>query len=480
MTFQFLEQVELKENFSRAEKWEKKEHSRYQINQAKYGNVLIKNIPFIFTCDESEKLRFFKNYSIVISGDTIEKVVPAGKIKEENFDVVYDAGKRGGVAVLPGLVNAHAHPPMYLLRSSMDLDEGENINETLANLPLWEGQMTQEDRALSTVGDFTEEQKFGITTTLSHYNNFEEIEAAAQLTGQNVVNAISVASHVAKKNSPALIRGILQKKKPRFSKLAMAVHYLHKATPKILQEVAAIQKKENLLFTCHLAESEKVLEDTQKKLGMREVKALEKFGLLNEKTLVSHAIHLGKRDIEKLVQEKVGIAHLPTSNRIHKSGKFPFWDFFEAGGFSQIALGTDSVVSKSRLDILTEAYQARATHLYRRTIKFGSLFKMMTSNGARVLGMPDRGKILPGGKADLTFWKLKDRSFVPYDSDNPFSLIGNIITHSGKTARDVMVNGRFVIKSRRHQKVNESRLLELLQKRHMQMRKKVKRVTHNS
>ena len=118
-------------------------------------------------------------------------------------------------------------------------------------------------------------------------------------------------------------------------------------------------------------------------------------------------------EIKKLVQNNVGIVHLPTSNVIHKSGTFPLWKFVDAARNSYIALGTDGVVSKSRLDLLSEAYQTRITHLYSRTIKFGSLFKMMTTNAARILSISDRGKILPGMKADLAFWKLKDRGFIP-------------------------------------------------------------------
>jgi 5-methylthioadenosine/S-adenosylhomocysteine deaminase len=139
-----------------------------------------------------------------------------------------------------------------------------------------------------------------------------------------------------------------------------------------------------------------------------------------------------------------------------------------------VALGTDSVVSKSRLDLLSEAFQTRMTHIFDRTVKFGSLFKMMTINGARVLNLPDRGRILPGFRADLAFWKLKDRSSMPYDSEKPITILGNIITHHGGAVRDLMVNGRFVVKERRHALVNESRLLELLQEKHMEMRKRIK------
>jgi 5-methylthioadenosine/S-adenosylhomocysteine deaminase len=452
------------------------EHSRFRVNNPRYRTVLIENIPFIFTCDEKNKLVCRKNYSIIIEGDTIREVLPAKKVTGRNFDLIYDAGRRGGIVVTPGLINAHAHPPMYLMRSAMMLDEGESVDETIAAMPLWERTMTEEDYALAAVGDLTEEQKSGITTMLSHFAAFAPIEAAARATKQNTINAVSVASNTHPQNSPRLIREILEKHGTDLeAPLAMALHYVYRADDKILDEVKKISEERNFLLTCHLAESEGVVRKCVERHGAREVATLERHGLLNSRTIVSHAVHINEREIEKLIENKVGIVHLPTSNVIHKSGTFPLWKFFDLEKLSSVALGTDSVVSKSRLDLLTEAYQTRITHIYSRTVKFGTLFKMMTVNGARVLNMPDRGRILPGMKADLAFWKLKDRGFIPFDEKNPMSLLGNLITHGGRTVRDLMINGRFVIKGRRHQLVDESKLLETLQQKHMQMRRRVKK-----
>ncbi|MFA6394066.1 MAG: amidohydrolase family protein [Patescibacteria group bacterium] len=451
-------------------------HSRLKVNKADYQTILIKNAPYIFTCDENDKLKVRENYSIVIENGIIKKAAPAQEIQadEKSFDLIYDAGKRGGIVITPGLINTHAHPPMYLLRSSMSLDEGEDLNETLKNLYLWEKEMTPEDFAVSTIGDLTEEQKNGITTTLSHYNYFQPVDFAAETTGQNLINAISVASHVSPDNQPELIEKLASVAASSASRLAMSVHYLYRAKPEVLKKVKKLIEKHDLLFTCHFAETPKAVKETLKIHKLRETEVLKKYGLLNSNTLISHAVHLNDKDILTLAKARVGVVHLPTSNTIHKSGTFPFWKFHDAGGYPRVALGTDSVVSKSRLDLLSEAFQTRMTHIFDRTVKFGSLFKMMTINGARVLKYPDRGKILPGFKADLAFWKLKDRCSTPYDEKKPITILGNIITHHGGAVRDLMINGRFVVKERRHVLVDESKLLELLQEKHMEMRRRMK------
>jgi 5-methylthioadenosine/S-adenosylhomocysteine deaminase len=466
------------------------EHNRYSVVKQDYKKILILNAPYVFSCDETNKLRCYEKVSIWIEDGEIKKVLEKDQIeeklgagqnvfeigeKEEIFDLVYDAGKRGGSIITPGFINAHTHSPMYLMRSAMMIDEVETVDETISAMPRWERSMTEEDALISAIGDITEQQKYGVTTSLSHYGSFEPIEDATRITGHHMINALSAISNSHPENTPELVERFLSQKDNLKSKVAVALHYLHKADEKELEKISKLVNENNLLFTCHMAESEKVAEQNAKKFGMEEISTLEKFGLLREKSIVSHAIYLSDSEIEKACKAKLGVVHLPTSNTIHKSGVFPFWKFHDAGGFDKIALGTDSVVSKSRLDILTEAYQTRMTHLYSRAVKFGSLFKMMTVNGARVLHEPKIGKILPGMKADLVFWKLKDRGLVPFDQSNPMTLLGNIITHNGTTARDVMIEGKFIIKNRKHQLIDESRLLDILQERHMRMRRRVKR-----
>ncbi|PIQ80139.1 MAG: hypothetical protein COV79_02085, partial [Parcubacteria group bacterium CG11_big_fil_rev_8_21_14_0_20_41_14] len=107
-------------------------HSRYEIKNKNYQRVLIHNARFLFTTDKDDHISILENHSIIIEGDIIKEVLPSDKVKQQNFDIVYDAGKRGGAVITPGLINTHAHIHMYLMRSAMMLDEGESIDETIA------------------------------------------------------------------------------------------------------------------------------------------------------------------------------------------------------------------------------------------------------------------------------------------------------------------------------------------------------------
>src|SRR3989344_354525 len=394
-------------------------HTRYKIiGQPKaLKRVLIEGATFIVTVDNQEKLQVLPNRSIYIVNGIIKKVFPTKKLKipRSQIDLLYDASLRGGIVVTPVFINGHAHPPMYMLRSSMTLDKG-NIVDQVKKMAKLEAKMTEEDFFLGAVGDFTEEQKFGITTVLSHYATFEPIEKAARLTRQNVINAVSAVSNSHPENSPAMVEKILKKKSQYFSQPAIAIHYLHKATRQELEQVRRLVKK-----------------------------------------------------------HKIGIVHLPTSNKLHKSGELRYPIFVKFKAEKQICLGTDSVISKNSLDLLSEALQSRITHIDKHRVLYEDLFKMMTSQAAQVLQLGQVGKILPGYRADLAFWKLKDRGFLPYNEKKPISLIGNMITHGGRNIRDLMINGEFIISNRRHNLVDESEILVNLQAAHMKLRRRLEK-----
>ena len=66
------------------------EHSRHSIRDVNGKRTLIHNAPFIFTCDQNDKTQILTGHSLVIEGDTIKAVAPAGQIQEQNFTAVHN------------------------------------------------------------------------------------------------------------------------------------------------------------------------------------------------------------------------------------------------------------------------------------------------------------------------------------------------------------------------------------------------------
>lgn len=455
----------------------REKHSRYtHLNgHAAPRTILIHKAKYIITANANGEVQVLRDHSIYIrNGKIIDVFDPRKKEVDLNkLDLVFDGGKRGGLVITPGFINAHAHPPMYLLRSSLMLEKGENLEKSLRDMHELESKMSHDDFYISAIGDLTEEQKNGITSTLSHYAVFEPIDAAAGMVKHNVVNAISAVSNSHPENTPAMVERILKRRDHYNSIPAVAIHTVHQAQPAVLKKVAEMVKKYKTLFTTHVAETKQSVANNLRVHGDLTIATLKKYGLANSRTIMSHCVHLTEEEIALVAKHNMGVVHLPTSNKLHRSGEFAYPLYVKYGATGQIALGTDSVISKNSLDILSEALQARIMHQDRYVIFYEELFKMMTSNAADMMHLRNRGRVLPGYQADLAFWKVRDRGFIPFDESNPVTLIGNMITHGGRNVRDLMINGEFVISNRRHNVVNETAVLDELQGHHQALRRRV-------
>lgn len=431
--------------------------------------ILLQGIRFIITINEKNRLEVLENKSVLIENGIIKKI--GAKLNSKNVDLVYDDSLKGGIVLTPGFINMHAHPPMYLLRSTLTLAE-DNLERALAGMAKIEGRMTEEDYYLGALGDFTEEQKSGITTTLSHYGVFDGIERAARESEQQVINCLSAASNSHPQNSPTLVETYLQKKNT-FTTPGIALHYVWKASPTVLEEISKLLKKyPNTFFTLHVAETEQTVQQCVDRYGERPLAVLHQYGLLGPRTIMSHAVHLTDEEITLVKKTKTIVTHLPTSNLLHRSGQFNYKKFCALGAEKYITLGTDSVVSKNQLNLLSEALAMKTLHQAHEIVSYENLFKMMTSQPAELLGFKKLGKIMPGYQANLAFWKLRDRGLTPYDEDNPATLVSNMITHGGRGVRDLMIKGKFIISNRYHNLVDESKLLQDLQRAHMALRRR--------
>lgn len=458
----------------------RKSRSRYSVlrNAEAPRSILIHGSPFILTEDDRGEIVALRDQSICVRDGVIDKIFPkeeARTLDFNDFDLIYDAEQRGGIVLTPGFVNAHAHPPMYLLRSTLVEDEFD-LRKSLAGMAAIERQMSDEEFYLGAVGDLTEQQKAGITTTLSHYGVFHPIDRAAKDVRQRVINAISAVSNSHPENTPETVEEIMRQREDFYTEPALAIHYPHKASAEVFAKLKKMVERYGVKFTMHTSENVQSVEDCLRVHGKRPVQALNDFGVLGPNLILSHGVHLDRGEIELIRDTKTTVVHLPTSNLLHRSGHFDYQLFQELGAAKQIALGTDSVVSKNRLDLLTEALQMKTLHQETAMVSYDELFRMITAQGARALGLADVGRIAPGYKADIAFWKRKDRGFLPYDRKEPKTLIANMITHGGRNIRDLMVDGQFVISNRMHNFIGESNLLERLQEAQEELRQRAKDV----
>jgi len=142
----------------------------------------------------------------------------------------------------------------------------------------------------------------------------------------------------------------------------------------------------------------------------------EKAGLLGEKTILAHSIHMNETDSSLLEQTGTRIAHCPYANRFLKSGTMPYFQWKEKG--IPIGLGTDvaggpslSMFRQMGEAILT-SYDIQAKGLSKQTMNSVEAFYLATLGGANVLGMED---------TTGNFRKGKDADFITITDSNPMS-----------------------------------------------------------
>jgi cytosine/adenosine deaminase-related metal-dependent hydrolase len=136
--------------------------------------------------------------------------------------------------------------------------------------------------------------------------------------------------------------------------------------------------------------------------GRTPIRWLAEHGVLSEQTLCIHAVQLDGQDISRLAESGAAVAHCPLSNRAHGHGDAPLAMLLESG--IRVGLGTDSVVSVGRLDLLAEARSAAGLAL---SLDADDLIELCTLSGARALGLDSHtGSLLPGKWADCTVVRI--------------------------------------------------------------------------
>jgi cytosine/adenosine deaminase-related metal-dependent hydrolase len=136
--------------------------------------------------------------------------------------------------------------------------------------------------------------------------------------------------------------------------------------------------------------------------GRTPIRWLAEHGVLSEQTLCIHAVQLDGRDIDRLADSGAAVAHCPLSNRAHGHGDAPLEGLLESG--IRVGLGTDSVVSVGRLDLLAEAREAGGLA---PSLDADDLIELCTMSGARALGLDAHtGSLLPGKWADCAVVRI--------------------------------------------------------------------------
>ena len=189
---------------------------------------------------------------------------------------------------------------------------------------------------------------------------------------------------------------------------------------------------------------------------MTPVEFLDSIGCLSARTLAAHCVVLDDAEIALLAARKVSVSHNAESNMKLASGIAPVPKMLRAG--INVTVGTDGCASNNNLDIISEiatvAKLHKITSMDPTVLDECTAMALVTENGARALGFPG-GRIEPGRPADITVLDGRAPNMVPVH--NPVSHI--IYAATGGNVKDVVIDGRVVVKNFTSLTVDEDALI---------------------
>lgn len=386
-------------------------------------------------------------HSVAVKDGLIAAVLPTAEAQQR-----YSAAEHVKLpdhALIPGLVNAHTHASMALMRGMAD------------DLPLmrwlkdhiWpaEAKHVSEDFVFAGTQLACVEMLKGGTTCMNEMYFFPEAAARAALSvGMRAslgMVVIDFPTAYASDPDDYLAKGLALRDSLRHEPLlsfCLAPHAPYTVGDAAFEKIVRYAEELGLPVHIHVHETQEEVAGEVAKSGLRPLARLKKLGLVGPQLIAVHAVHLEAEEIELLAKHGASVAHCPSSNLKLGSGIAPVAQLLRAG--VNLALGTDGAASNNRLDMFAEmrlaALLAKGASGDAQTLPAHAALHAATLGGARALGLESRiGSIVPGKAADLAAVDLGAVQLQPV-----FDPVSHLVYTAGRECvSDVWVAGTHVV-----------------------------------
>jgi len=412
------------------------------------------------------KLNQYDPGAIAIKGDVIVAVGPEAEIKKE-----YSAKENvdcGNKVLMPGLINAHTHVPMTLLRGLAD-DLRLDVWLMGYMLPVEREFVSPEFVRLGTSLACAEQIRSGITTFNDMYYFEDHIAQATADAGLRAVCGQTVMKYPAPdapafEDSLAMAREFIEKWKGHSLIVpAVAPHAPYSCTPEILRATADLAKEFDVPLHIHIAETAFEVENMRNENGMPVVPYVKKQGILEAKVIAAHCVHIDIGEMRTLLHVNAGVAHNPSSNLKLASGFAPVQKMLENG--LNVGIGTDGPASNNDLDMFEEvrlaAFVAKASTNDPTVVPAATALLMGTRLGAQALHIGHlTGSLEVGKRADLILVDTSPAHNTPRFRRDPNNAYAQLVYAAKSTdVTDVMVNGRWLMRDHQLLTLKEEELV---------------------
>jgi 5-methylthioadenosine/S-adenosylhomocysteine deaminase len=373
----------------------------------------------------------------------------------------------GDVALLPGLVNVHTHLELTVMRGFLEDLEFRS----------WIFRLTRARREVLSPETMVDSARAGIAegllagvTTYADTNDSGAPFHAMRTMGVRGISYQEVFGPDPAQCAEALAGlvekvSVLRREETALVRAGVSPHAPYSVSDSLFHATGELARAESLPIAVHIAESEdewnyvRLAEGSWAAShrsrgiavvprGDSPIHMLERNGVLNARPLLIHCVRTGASDVQAIARHDCAVAHCPASNAKLGHGIAPLLELLEAG--VRVGLGSDSVASNNRMDLLDEARLAilmqRARSGRYDAVSAADVLELATLGGARALGLDaEIGSLEVGKAADVAAFPLRHpRSMPVYDPATALVFSG-----VGASASFVAVAGQPLVRESR-------------------------------
>ena len=367
-------------------------------------SILLRNCRYLITCDEAGRVIVRENTDVLVEDGVITSVghnitPPSGcdRLRLENH------------VVLPGLVNAHTHAAMNVLRGYAD---NEELHDWLARVWEAEKKLSRDIVYKASLLACYEMLLSGVTCFQDMYYYPEETVRACSSVGMRVRTG-PLCGEGRSLSFPA--------ETPLF-KPVVNIHSLYAVPLETVLRCFEEASRRGVDVHIHVSETRREVFEVRGKTGRFPVELLGKLGVLGENVVLVHLNWVTSWEADLIAEKNASVVVCPSSSmKLANSGFTPVYEFLKKN--VRIGIGTDGACSANRLDILGEMRQL--VLLYRHNywdtrVRAEHAFRMATLEGYRIMRFK-AGVIKPGFEADIVAVSLRRPWMKP--TKNPLSLL---------------------------------------------------------
>ena len=400
-------------------------------------------------------------HALLVDGGKIVALLPAAEATRsyaprERVDLPHHV-------LLPGLVNAHTHSAMTLLRGIAD--------DVPLHAWLTEHIWPREARFVSpdfvhdgTLVAAAEMLKGGVTCCSDMYFYPDAAARAYEAAGMRAMLGLPVLDFPTPYAADAdayLQAGLAARDAwrhaPRLA-FSLAPHAPYTVSDATWEKIVVLSRELDLPIQTHLQETRAELDDALRDIGATPLARLDRLGATGPSFIAIHAVHPGAGDVELLAAQHCHVVHCPASNLKLASGIAPVSDYLARG--INVALGSDGAASNNRLDVFDEmrlaALIAKVAVNDAAAVPAAAALRMATLAGAQALGQEHLiGSLQAGKQADVIAVDLGGAAGVPcYD---PVSHLVHVVGRD--QVSDVWIDGERRVADQRLTSLDEAAIV---------------------